>query len=205
MSNSYKYQQNTSLIMVRCTRIIAIYHISVVLISWLMVTSAQEYTFVNPVRFPYSPTGSPYVGTFVAVAMPIDITGPADLFFSFNIEASYGLPENQTEFQYPPLITSTRRFLYNLLESKINEYGYQGKDCLQRAICEAAEYTTLNSGVLGDIVHIILTPSASLKEKNIDDYIESEEFGKKNGHCKKYKKNCPLSILNLVSKVKNYI
>lgn len=36
--------------------------------------------------------------------------------------------------------------------------GYNGHDCLLRAICEAAEIPLgLHNGVLGDIMHIILT------------------------------------------------
>lgn len=36
--------------------------------------------------------------------------------------------------------------------------GYNGHDCLLRAICEAAEIPLgLHNGVLGDLMHIILT------------------------------------------------
>ncbi|KAJ8981916.1 hypothetical protein NQ317_008821 [Molorchus minor] len=32
-----------------------------------------------------------------------------------------------------------------------------GKQCLLRAICEAAEYRTKDTGVLGDLIHVLLT------------------------------------------------
>nr|CAI5819692.1 unnamed protein product [Callosobruchus analis] len=121
-----------------------------------------------------------------------------------NFEASYSLPQNQTEFTYPPIIGSvTRQMIYGFLESKINSYGFPGRKCLQRAVCEATEYTTQNYGVLGDIVHILLTPSSTKKESNITDYVDAEQFAREQGHCKKYKENCKLSILNLISKVTN--
>ncbi|CAH1110300.1 unnamed protein product [Psylliodes chrysocephalus] len=141
----------------------------VLLVIFCVKIVAQQYQFINPIRFPFSSVGNPYVGTFVAIALPIDIRGPADLFFSANFESSYGLPENQSLLTYPPIFSSTRGFFYKLLETKING------------------------------------PSSSVKEDAIDDYIESEEFGRKKGHCKKYIKQCPLSILNLFSKVKNYV
>ncbi|CAH2015916.1 unnamed protein product [Acanthoscelides obtectus] len=143
---------------------------------------------------------------FVAIAIPLDLRGPADVFFSMNFESSYPLPQNQTQFNYPPIIGSTtRQMIYGYLESKINSYGYPGKECLQRAVCEATEYTTKNYGVLGDIVHILLAPSTSKKESNITDYLEAEEFARKQGHCKKFRENCKLSILNLISKVTSKI
>lgn len=60
----------------------------------------------------------------MAIALPIDIRGPADLFFSANFESSYGLPENQSLLTYPPIFSSTRGFFYKLLETKINGYVY---------------------------------------------------------------------------------
>uniref|UniRef100_A0A6P7GH36 Uncharacterized protein LOC114338049 n=1 Tax=Diabrotica virgifera virgifera TaxID=50390 RepID=A0A6P7GH36_DIAVI len=163
----------------------------------------QGFQFTNPIRFPYSNTGNPYIGMFVAIAVPIDLRGPADLFFSANFESSYGLPSNQSLLSYPPIYASTRQLIYQLLESKIKGYGYPGKKCLQRAICEAAEYTTENYGVLGDILHVLLTPSTSRNDTNVEDYAKSEEYGRTKGNCKKYKKNCGLSILNLFSVVKD--
>ncbi|XP_056633933.1 uncharacterized protein LOC130443382 [Diorhabda sublineata] len=164
-----------------------------------------DYQFINPIRFPYSSTGNPYVGLFVAIALPINITGPADLFISANFESSYSLPENVSVLSYPPIVSSARLVLYELLESKIKRYGYSGKLCLQRAICETADYTTEHHGVLGDILHVLLTPSSSQKENGLEDYANAETYGRTKGHCEKYKKKCPFSILNAFSVVKDAI
>lgn len=58
---------------------------------------------------------------FLAIAIPLNNRGLADVFFSMNFEASYGLPQNQTQFVFPPIITDTvtRKFVYNMLESNI--------------------------------------------------------------------------------------
>ncbi|VEN44387.1 unnamed protein product, partial [Callosobruchus maculatus] len=175
--------------------------LGVVLIVLFVETLQDGVTIPNYVHFP---RGNPYVGIFVAIAIPLDLRGPADVFFSMNFESSYPLPQNQTEFTYPPIIGSTtRQMIYRFLESKINSYGFPGRQCLQRAVCEATEYTTRNYGVLGDIVHILLTPSTTKKESNMTDFVDAERFAREQGNCKKYRENCKLSILNLISKVTN--
>lgn len=59
---------------------------------------------------------------FAAVAVPLDLKGPADVFFTAAIEAIYALPSNQSYFIYPPIINSTsaRKFVYDLIERKID-------------------------------------------------------------------------------------
>ncbi|KAJ8925417.1 hypothetical protein NQ315_009249 [Exocentrus adspersus] len=136
------------------------------------------------------PRGNPYVGMFVAIAIPLNNRGLADVFFSMNFEASYGLPQNQTRFVFPPIIADavTRKFVYNMFETKIQSYGVPGKPCLLRAICEAAEFTTQSTGVLGDLLHILLTPSSSTNDDPMTDYGAAEEYGRSKKHCKKIQK-----------------
>lgn len=45
----------------------------------------------------------------------------------------------------------------NLFIKFVSRQGYDGKNCLIRSICEAAEYSTKETGVLGDILHILLS------------------------------------------------
>ncbi|XP_023313157.1 uncharacterized protein LOC108910280 [Anoplophora glabripennis] len=166
-------------------------------------TNGNGVEVYNP--YFHFPPGSPYMGIFVAVAIPLNNRGLADVFFSMNFEASYSLPQNQTQFVFPPIITDTvtRKFVYNMVESNIQSYGVPGKPCLLRAICEAAEFSTQSTGVLGDLLHILLTPSSSKNDDPMIDYAEAEEYGKNKKHCKKYSKKCSLSVLNLVSKLDN--
>lgn len=56
-----------------------------------------------------------------------------------------------------PILLS-RLKMYNILEEKISLSHKDGKKCLLRAICESAEFPLGESnGVLGDILHVILT------------------------------------------------
>ncbi|KAJ8944610.1 hypothetical protein NQ318_011466, partial [Aromia moschata] len=141
---------------------------------------------------------------FLAIAIPLNNRGLADVFFSMNFEASYSLPQNQTRYVFPPIIsdTVTRRFIYNMMETNMQSYGIPGKECLLRAICEGADYTTEGTGVLGDLIHILLTPSTSKEENALNEYQEAEDYGRNKRHCRKYSKNCALSVLNLVSHLK---
>ncbi|KAG5866872.1 hypothetical protein JTB14_030169 [Gonioctena quinquepunctata] len=82
----------------------------------------------------------------------------------------------------------------------LTRYGYAGKECLLRTICEAAEYSTKNTGVLGDILHVLLTPSSSRKQENFLDYENAEQFGNKK-KCESYRQKCPLSVLDAFSRI----
>ncbi|KAI4465004.1 hypothetical protein MML48_3g00006210 [Holotrichia oblita] len=111
--------------------------------------------------------------------MPIDIPNK-NVFFSYNLEAVYSLPGNETREDYPPLVvrdesgrilhgneeagynqtlkTIDRKLIYNLLETKLTMHGYPGHSCLLRIICETALMSvTESNGVLGDLFHIIFT------------------------------------------------
>ncbi|GAB0088583.1 uncharacterized protein DMENIID0001_030400 [Sergentomyia squamirostris] len=95
----------------------------------------------------------------------------------------------------------TRKKIYKMLEGKLRSHGHFGKPCLLRAICEEAEEPIHDhNGVLGDIIHIILTPSTSIREDLHPEYYKAEELGR-SGECSKYKKYCPCNILDYISKV----
>lgn len=55
--------------------------------------------------------------------MPLEIPEP-EVFVSYNFEANYDLPENQSSFDYPPDISRAmnidRKRVYNALEFKMD-------------------------------------------------------------------------------------
>ncbi|XP_066148332.1 uncharacterized protein [Euwallacea fornicatus] len=158
--------------------------------------NALQGEYWNPYfHFPY---GGPYMGILTAFAIPLKVNTPGDVFLSVNFEASYSLPQNQTSFMFPPVIGQTaRQLLYNLFEQKLKSNGYPGRPCLLRTICEAADLSTAGTGILGDIVHLILTPSSSLNTNLTQEYQEAEGQAKKKHGCKKYKKSCKFSLLKV--------
>lgn len=56
---------------------------------------------------------------------------------------------------FEPMIT--RKRIYQWIEAKLELYGYQGKVCLLRVICEhrTSSFSKYN-GILGDMFHIVL-------------------------------------------------
>ncbi|XP_050307752.1 uncharacterized protein LOC126744410 [Anthonomus grandis grandis] len=170
----------------------------------LIVHVAQINGNFEHIKNPYFhfPYGGPYMGILTAFAVPLKAPTPGDVFIAVNFEATYGLPENQTEFAFPPIIAATaRQILYNLFERKLESHGHPGKACLLRAICESTELSTSGTGILGDLVHLVLTPSTSLNTNLTKEYEEAEEQAAKTGHCKKYKKNCSFSVLKMFTYV----
>ncbi|XP_050667932.1 uncharacterized protein LOC126967487 [Leptidea sinapis] len=160
-------------------------------------------------------TPSSQWGVFVTVAVPLHPETAVSVAWFF--EASYYNVANATYFE--PLLgdieTSsarrrrsaietknilTRRHFYTIIESMLEKYGHAGRPCLLRAICENATSHFLHNGVLGDLLHLALTPSASLQEDIEDCYYEAEYWGLEN-KCDYLTDMCPTSPLDFISVV----
>ncbi|KAG5670645.1 hypothetical protein PVAND_000893 [Polypedilum vanderplanki] len=94
---------------------------------------------------------------------------------------------------------TTRKGIYRLIESRLKANGFDGKKCLLRAICESAQNSFLEvNGVLGNILHIIFTPSTSIDENLPTEYNKAENLGYQN-NCQKYIQRCEFSLLDAFS------
>ncbi|GLV45050.1 uncharacterized protein CBL_14377 [Carabus blaptoides fortunei] len=153
------------------------------------------------------------IGIFAALAVPVDIPNKS-VYVAYNFEANYGVPGNETtRVEFPPLLADEvasrsaqpnisnidRSLVYQVLESKLNKYGYKGQSCLFRAICESAMSSFVHNGVLGDIMHIIFTPSSSKERNYPSTYFDAEANGKHKNNCIQYYKNCSISLLDMIS------
>ncbi|XP_058449394.1 uncharacterized protein LOC131429338 [Malaya genurostris] len=93
----------------------------------------------------------------------------------------------------------TRKKIYHAIEEQLKKNGLNGKKCLLRTICEAAEIPMVdNNGVIGDLIHIILSPSTSEDEHLPAEFHKAEILGLE-GNCRKYRKHCKLNVLDLFS------
>ncbi|KAH1023620.1 hypothetical protein HUJ04_012787 [Dendroctonus ponderosae] len=125
----------------------------------------EEYTFVNKVRFPFSQFYDPFMGLIIAFDLKL-VPSEIDADFGWNMEANYFLPQNESEYTFPPIIPSEsaergffeRSMLYRMVELKLEPFSknYGGKNCFLKIICELSCYTTKDTDVLGDIFHILL-------------------------------------------------
>lgn len=52
---------------------------------------------------------------------------------------------------------ASRSFVYRAIEIYLNSRGKNGKECLLKAICEAAEHPIEPTGIFDQILHLILT------------------------------------------------
>ncbi|XP_059621788.1 uncharacterized protein LOC132265227 [Phlebotomus argentipes] len=160
--------------------------------------------------FPYNSA----TGVLVAIAVPL-IIPHRNVFVSYNFEANYNMPTVASDLIPGPLdrleiierslrspseALFSRKKVYKALESKLRWSGVRGRACLLRAICEEAlEPICEHNGLIGDIIHIILTPSTSAREDLHAEFYRAEELGQ-SGDCSKYKRFCSHSILDYISK-----
>ncbi|CAH2087605.1 unnamed protein product [Euphydryas editha] len=151
-------------------------------------------------------------GVFATVSVPLHPESLVSVAWFF--EANYYSVDNATYFE--PLLGDigapnirhlrsvkdsrpilTRRSLYIFIEDMLERHGYPGL-CLLRAICENASQF-LHNGVLGDLLHLVLTPSSSMSEDDIEDcYYEAEYWGLE-GKCDDYVYLCPSNPLDRIS------
>nr|XP_026493420.1 uncharacterized protein LOC113398750 [Vanessa tameamea] len=157
-------------------------------------------------------TPSTQWGVFATVSVPL----PSDTLVSvaWFFEANYYNVDNATYLE--PLLGDidapslrhlrksrdnkqflTRRSLYIFIEDMLERHGYP-RLCLLRTICENSSQF-LHNGVLGDLLHLILTPSASISEDDVDDsYYEAEYWGLEN-KCEDYINLCQISPIERIS------
>ncbi|XP_034101965.1 uncharacterized protein LOC117566534 [Drosophila albomicans] len=97
------------------------------------------------------------------------------------------------------VLSSYRWTLYKGLEGLAQRLGYQGRICVLKSICEAAEepfhYT---NGLVAELLHILLTPSSSvdkLSEHADNEYYYAEKVGQTGAGCNRVFKECSHSLL----------
>ncbi|XP_037941703.1 uncharacterized protein LOC119674627 [Teleopsis dalmanni] len=93
----------------------------------------------------------------------------------------------------------TRTDFYHILKDKFQRSGYNGEACLLRLICEtnSSQLGHIN-GVLGSVMHIIFTPTTSMKENLPKSYYQAEVDGV-HEQCQDYERKCKENLLDLIS------
>ncbi|XP_055633949.1 uncharacterized protein LOC129774255 [Toxorhynchites rutilus septentrionalis] len=107
----------------------------------------------------------------------------------------------------------SRWTVYKMLEAIVNQKGYDGRNCLLRTICEAAEAKfSHTSGILGELLHILFTPSTTnevVEDLDHEKYRQAEKlviqhsprFGR--SICSDVFAECPFSFLDVFTGVTN--
>ncbi|XP_053690999.1 uncharacterized protein LOC128739531 [Sabethes cyaneus] len=162
-------------------------------------------------------------GILCALSMPLAIP-ERNIFVSYNFEMNYNMPTDSTDYTQGALkrvdtpeinaralredqraravrraATFTRKKAYRSIEVQLNKMGLNGKRCILRAICEAADVPMhAHNGIVGDLLQILLTPSHSKDEHLPLEFYRAEQLGRQHD-CGKYWRHCPKSILDMIS------
>ncbi|XP_001359679.3 uncharacterized protein [Drosophila pseudoobscura] len=165
---------------------------------------------------PTSPTRVQFIG---GIGIPVEGLHFESVTSGYVLKAEYFLPTNSTEitrvYLKPQAITGRgdesnygalyRWIVYRGIEMVIANAGLPGRGCLLRLICEhAALPLSHESGLLGEVLDIVLTPSSSRDEPtghgSDRDYHASERFGRRGGDCEAfYGGECQKTPLDLIS------
>ncbi|XP_055683530.1 uncharacterized protein LOC129790177 [Lutzomyia longipalpis] len=102
-------------------------------------------------------------------------------------------------------VDHTRWHIYRGLEAIANEHGFGGRACVLRLICEAAEVPLdQKSGILSELVHILLTPSTTnekVSQHSDNEYFRAEQLGQSGVSCSREFGECKGSLLDIISSV----
>ncbi|XP_045501393.1 uncharacterized protein LOC123698690 [Colias croceus] len=164
-------------------------------------------------------TPSTQYGVFVTVAIPLESESTVTVAWFF--EANYYSVDNATYLEpllgdietvftlqskrdAHPCVQDSSNVIMRCIASQLDcWHGHTGRPCLLRAICENATSHFLHNGILGDLLHLVLTPSLSMSEDDIEDcYYEAEYWGLEN-KCEYYTEDCPMSPLDYISFIIN--
>ncbi|XP_026750035.2 uncharacterized protein LOC113510723 [Galleria mellonella] len=122
-----------------------------------------------PLVYPYGCTYKFIVGWSQPVPTPDYIS----LSFAANFQYQYGQFQNISElsryYSYEDISREQRAadlatrkderlIFYRAMADMLDSKGFNGHECMLRAICEAAQYPVEEEGLVGEIIHILLTP-----------------------------------------------
>ncbi|XP_069694380.1 uncharacterized protein [Periplaneta americana] len=155
---------------------------------------------VGVMNFQFNGTASSNL-LFLAATIPLEQRDEITLVWFF--EANYHVPEYSLDF-FSGNETSRmsrdldRRRIYVMLENAFYRYGYDGRECLLKCICETSNTPLHNkTGLLGDLLRILFTPSSSLDEELSPAFQVAEERGRNHEACDHAYPNCSIGLMDI--------
>ncbi|KOC67800.1 hypothetical protein WH47_12130 [Habropoda laboriosa] len=157
----------------------------------------------------------PFGGTFkliIGFAMPVQLSGRI-LVYGQNIQFQYMLPDNATFFtnffenssrgRRRRASWNERAPVYDILQQELDRRNIDGKGCLMKNICEAASMTLKNEGLMGELLHLLLTPDYGDFPTMDEEYLEAAKSGRRHENCSTIYSTCPpgLGILDRISTI----
>ncbi|KAH8307638.1 hypothetical protein KR044_006410 [Drosophila immigrans] len=186
-----------------------------IIVSFLLVLIAQiDGTMIYP---ELAPTPVTFLCAF---GIPVEDLAFETVISGYALRMQYFLPNNAsqlTRIYLKPQPLTDRRYkdsnnlgsmyrwiIYRGIEMVLQHLGLPGHSCLLRVICEhAALPLTHESGLLGELLDIVLTPSSSSDRLGLTAnrvYQTAERLGRRGGNCDLvYASKCPRSPMDFIS------
>ncbi|ETN58822.1 hypothetical protein AND_009590 [Anopheles darlingi] len=97
----------------------------------------------------------------------------------------------------------SRWSVYRAIETMSEGYGFGGRPCMLRTICEAAEAQfTHTGGVFAELLHVMLSPSSTnepTSDHRDNEYFRAEQLGRSGAPCATIFRECSTSLLDMFS------
>ncbi|KRF97950.1 uncharacterized protein Dwil_GK27440 [Drosophila willistoni] len=126
-----------------------------------------------------------------------DMDDYKDFFEGFPVDGmGDSIPRHRAERS---LLSRTK--FYEILSHRFEQHDLgSGDSCLLRLICETNSYQLAEiNGLLGHLMHIMFSPSSSHYEALPQRYYIAEMHGQRKGNCEAYHRQCPQSVLDLIT------
>ncbi|XP_050668083.1 uncharacterized protein LOC126967592 [Leptidea sinapis] len=107
-----------------------------------------------------------------------------------------------------------RLVFYKAVADMLEMKGMNGEDCVLRAICESAQYPVEDQGLVGEVLHILMTPDYGRSPFEDEDqdwamdmstYTDAATAGREMFNCASIYSKCPQEqgLLDLISFLKD--
>ncbi|KAK7870129.1 hypothetical protein R5R35_011103 [Gryllus longicercus] len=132
----------------------------------------------------------------IGMGIPVPLPNKT-LAFGFNFQFQYNVVTNASQWAYPLVVQARsarhhRAAFYETVEMALDRRGLPGRACVQRSICEAAETPLLHEGLLGELLHMMLTPSLGHAPRELlVEYRAAEAAGAAGEDCAQRFADCP--------------
>ncbi|BES92435.1 DM4/DM12 family [Nesidiocoris tenuis] len=123
------------------------------------------------------------------------------------LATSYDLPNNtralglwpQEKEEASKLSRRQRSYVYSKAESILSKFGYPGKDCVLRTICEGAQQLSPADNILTEVVRVVLAfpgdHPAMDEPREQWVYLGAYNAGIQNYNCPDLYPACPFSLI----------
>lgn len=178
------------------------------------VNRPQRSSHSRKRRFLIYPANGSYAELIMGFGLPI-LVNDQSLTMGTVMKLLYDVPTNSSAY-LDPVFNRERRTapktsrwdIYSMLEVTCDRLGIDGRACVLRAICEAADTTLQYNGLAGEVLHVLLTPSTTMEERR--NYMDSEYYAAErlgtdiSGSCHLLYSECEVGLLDFISRVEYY-